>query len=71
MTPEQVLILIKRAPDKTSDPVPTWLVQEFALTFAPFFAHLFKVSLERGYLPALHKKEIVYPGLEKPLLDPT
>ena len=32
LTPEQVLILIKRAPDKTSDldPVPTWLVQDFA-----------------------------------------
>ena len=47
LTPEQVLILIKRAPDKTSDldPVPTWIVQEFAPIFAPFFAHVFNVSL--------------------------
>ena len=72
LTPEQVLILIKRAPDKTSDldPVPTWLVQEFALIFAPFFAHVFNVSLEKGYLPASQKKAIVYPGLKKPSLDP-
>ena len=65
LTSEQVLILIKRAPDKTSDldPVPTWLVQEFAPIFAPFFAHVFNVSLERGYLPASQKKAIVYPGL--------
>ena len=53
-TQEQVLILIKRAPDKTSDldPVPTWLVQEFAPILAPFFAHVFNVSLERGCLHA-------------------
>ena len=69
---DQVLILNKRAPDKTSDldPVPTWLVQEFAPIFAPFFAHVFNVSLERGYLPASQKKTIVYPGLKKPSLDP-
>ena len=72
LTPEQVSILIKRAPDKTSDldPVPTWLVQEFAPIFAPFFAHVFNVSLEKGYLPASQKKAIVYPGLKKPSLDP-
>ena len=60
LTPEQVLILIKRAPDKTSDldPVPTWLAQEFAPIFAPFFAHVFNVSLEKGYLPASQKKAI-------------
>ena len=72
LTPEQVLILIKRAPDKTLDldPVPTWLVQEFAPIFAPFFAHVFNVSLEKGYLPAWQKKAIVHPGLKKPSLDP-
>ena len=57
LTPEQVFILIKRAPEKTSDLelVSTWLVQEFAPIFAPFFAHVFNVSLERGYLPARRK----------------
>ena len=60
LTPEQVLILIKRAlraPDKISDldPVPTWLDQEFAPIFAPFFAHVFNVSLEKGYFPASQK----------------
>ena len=66
------MILIKRAPDKTSDldPVPTWLVQEFAPISAPFFAHVFNVSLEKGYLPASQKKAIVHPGLKKPSLDP-
>ena len=38
--------------------------------FAPFFAHVFNVSLEKGYLPASQKKAIVYPGLKKPSLDP-
>ena len=72
LTPEQVLILIKRAPDKTLDldPVPTWLVQEFAPIFALFFAHVFSVSLERSCLPASQKKAIVHPGLKKPSLDP-
>ena len=72
LTTEQVLFLIKRAPDKTSDldPVPTWLVQEFAPIFAPFFAHVFNVSLEMGYLPASQKRAIVSPGLKKPSLDP-
>ena len=71
LTPEQVLILIKRAPDKTSDldPVPTWLVKEFAPIFAPLFAHVLNVSLEKGYLPASQKEAIVYPGLKKPSLD--
>ena len=38
LTTEQVLVLIKRPPDKTLelDPVPTWFVQEFAPIFAPF-----------------------------------
>ena len=62
--------MIRRAPDQTSDldPVPTWLVQEFASTFTPFFAQVFNVSLERGYLPASQKKVIAY--LKKPSLDP-
>ena len=69
---DQVLVLIRTAPDKTSDldPVPTWLVQEFAPIFAPFFARVFNDSLEKGYLPASQKKAIVYPGLKKSSLDP-
>ena len=54
-----IINLIKRAPDKTSDldPVPTWLVQVvIAPIFAPFFAHVFNVSLEKGYLPDSQKK---------------
>ena len=50
--------------------MPTWLVQEFAPIFVPFFVHVFNVSLEKGYLPALQKKAIVHPGLKKPSLDP-
>ena len=48
----------------------TWLFQEFAPIFAPFFAHVFNVSLQKGYLPASQKRAIVYPGLKKPSLDP-
>ena len=46
--------------------MPTWLVQKFAPICAPFFAHVFNVSLERGYHPASQKKAIVHSGF-KPL----
>ena len=50
--------------------MPTWLVPEFAPIFAPFFAHVFNVSLEKGYLPASQKKAFVFTGLKKPSHDP-
>ena len=45
---DQVLVLIRRAPDKTSDldTSPIWLVQEFAPIFVPFFACVFDDNLE-------------------------
>ena len=51
----------REAPDKTSDldPVPTWLVQEFAPFFAPFFAHVFNVSFERVIF-LLHRKRRLF-----------
>ena len=72
LTQDQILFLIRRAPDKTSelDPIPTWLVRECADILAPFFAHVFNASLLEGYLPADQKRAIIYPGLKKPSLDP-
>ena len=60
LTPEQVLILIKRAPDKTSDldPVPTWLVQEFAPIFAPFFAIFLFRRKRRLFIRALRNHRL-------------
>ena len=72
LSQDQILFLIRRAPDKTSelDPIPTWLVRECAEILAPFFAHVFNASLLEGYLPADQKRAIIYPGLKKPSLDP-
>ena len=72
LSQDQILFLIRRAPDKTSelDPISTWLVRECAEILAPFFAHVFNASLLEGYLPADQKRAIIYPGLKKPSLDP-
>ena len=72
LSQDQILFLIRRAPDKTSelDPIPTWLVRECAEILAPFFAHVFNASLLEGYLSADQKRAIIYPGLKKPSLDP-
>ena len=52
------------------DPVPTWLVKECAVILAPFFAYVFNDSLQKGHLSPEKKKAIIYPGLEKPSLNP-
>ena len=72
LSQNQILFLIRSAPDKTSDldPIPTWLVRECADILATFFAHVFNANLLEGYLPADQKRAIIYPGLKEPSLDP-
>ena len=70
LSQDQILFLIRRAPDKTSDldPIPTWLVRECTKILALFLAYVFNDILLKGYLPADQKRAIIYPGLKKPRL---
>ena len=64
--------LIRESPNKNCalDPVPTWLVKQFATELSPFIAVLFNASMRSGVVPSSHKAAIVVPVLKKPTLDP-
>ena len=76
LTAEQVLILIKRAPDKTSDldPVPTWLVQEFAPIFAPFFLSQYCIPVAslpgRSHLRSAASGDLFVPATSTKTIGP-
>jgi hypothetical protein len=59
--------LIQQAANKNCalDPVPTWLVKQFAKELAPFLAVLFNRSLQTGVFPASQKAAIITPVLKK------
>jgi len=65
--------LIQQAANKNCalDPVPTWLVKQFAKELAPFLSVLFNRSLQTGTFPASQKAAIIItPVLKKSSLDP-
>jgi hypothetical protein len=64
--------LIRAAANKNCvlDPVPTWLVKQFAIELAPFLVVLFNTSMRSGTFPATQKAAIVVPALKKSTLDP-
>jgi len=64
--------LIQQAANKNCalDPVPTWLVKQFAKELAPFLSVLFNRSLQTGVFPASQKTAIITPVLKKSSLDP-
>ena len=64
--------LISNAACKSSelDPVPTWVIQKFAVELSPFIAVLFNASMSGGYFPASQKIASITPILKKPSLDP-
>ena len=49
---------------------PSIYVKECAMILAPFFAYVFNDSLQKGHLSPEQKRAIIYPGLEKPSLNP-
>lgn len=65
--------LIKKAPNKNCalDPVPTWIIKQFANLLAPFIAALCNASLRSGTFPSTQKCALVTPALKKPNLDPS
>jgi len=71
ITADDVSRLIGRAKNKTCnlDPVPTWIVKEFADQLSPFVSLLFNASLRGGSFPSRMKHAMVIPGLKKVGLD--
>lgn len=64
---EDVILLIKRSPNKSStrDPIPTLLVKRFAGILARSIAKLINTSLSTGVLPEEMKIAFVTPVLKK------
>ena len=64
--------LISNAACKSSelDPVPTWVIQKFAVELSPFIAALFNASMSGGYFLASQKIASITPILKKASLDP-
>lgn len=64
-TIDEVKNLVLASPNKQcpSDPIPTWLVKESIDILAPFFVHLFSISLSSAKFPTNWKHGLVYPRL--------
>ena len=72
LTVEDSIHLIQRAKNKNCslDPVPTWLVKQFAVELAPFITALINSSISSGLFPSSQKCAMVIPLLKKKTLDP-
>jgi len=59
--------LIHQAANKNCelDPVPTWLVKQFAAELSPFIAVLYSASFRDGSFPSSQKLAVVNPGIEE------
>jgi hypothetical protein len=51
------------------DPLPTWLLKQCSLTFAPLLAYLSNRSFNEGYFPSSQKHALVTPLIKKNNLD--
>ena len=65
--------LITSSPNKSCslDPVPTWLVKEFADILAPTITAIINKSLSEGHFPKSFRLAVISPILKKSGLDPT
>ena len=52
------------------DPVPTWVIQKYAVELSPFISALFNASMRHGVFPASQKLASITPVLKKASLDP-
>ena len=52
------------------DPVPTWVIQKYAMELSPFISALFNASMRHGVFPASQKLASITPVLKKASLDP-
>jgi exonuclease III len=72
-TPDEVRRIIISSPVKscTLDPVPTFLVREFADLLLPYVTCMVNASLAQGRLPVSQRHAIVTPLIKKTGLDPS
>ena len=72
VTDDEILKLLSKAPTKHCqlDPVPTGLVKQCAVQFAPILAALCNASIHAGGLPLAEKHALVTARLKKSTLDP-
>ena len=72
VTVDEVMKLLARAPTKHCqlDPVPTWLVKQCTVQFAPILAALCNATFHAGGLPPSEKHALVTARLKKATLDP-
>jgi len=70
-TEEEIIKLIKQAPDKQCDldPIPTSLLKQCVHILAPTITNIVNLSLSTGDFPSVFKRAIVTPLLKKPSLD--
>ena len=68
---DEMLHAIRKSPSKqcSSDPLPTWLLEECTDTVALFLAHLLNLSLVDGHFPSPWKHAIITRLLKKACLD--
>ena len=73
LTVVDVQKLIAASPNKSCslDPVPTWLVKEFADILAPSITAIINKSLSEGHFPKSFRLAVISPILKKSGLDPT
>ena len=73
LTVADTLRLLQRANNKNCalDPVPTWIVKQYADVLAPFVTTLLNSSIMTGKFPSSQKCAIVTPLLKKESLDPS
>jgi len=73
LTTNDVIIVIRRLPDKHSaaDPIPTSVLKEVRDLIAPFITELFNRSMSDGCFPAVFKEAFITPIVKKAGLDAT
>ena len=70
-TSAEVLKLLGKAPSRLYelDPLPTWMLKQYATQMAPLLTQIVNLSLVEGQVPAQMKQAIMCPLLKKTSLD--
>ena len=70
-TSAEVIKLLGKAPSKPCelDPLPTWMLQQYATQTVPLLTQIVNLSLVEGQVSAQMKWAIVHPQLKKTALD--
>ena len=68
---DEILQLLRKLPPKSCplDPIPTILLKDCALTFAPIISEIINRSIDEATVPSALKLALIRPLLKKPSLD--